>query len=131
MGRRIRSDLPQSTPQWPYLQEFKVCDKEYKLCQKRDFDSRHRVQDLPVIPIDTDVWITTDGSPTTGRVVAPADAPQSYSVETPSGEVRRNRSQLNIVPGCHSNTSTTRDRSPIQTRSRTGTNIAPPDRLSF
>ena len=111
MGRRIRSDLPQSTqtltPQWPYLQEFKVRDKEYKLRQKRDFDSRHRARDLPDIPIDTDVWITTDGSPTTGRVVAPADAPRSYIVETPSGEVRRNRRQLNIVPGCHSNTSTT------------------------
>ena len=135
MGRRIRSDLPQSrqtlTPQWPYLQEFKVRNEEYKLRQKRDFDHRHRTRDLPDIPIDTDVWITTDGSSTSGRVIAPADAPRSYIVETPSGEVRRNRSQLNVAPGCHSNTSTFRDRSPIRTRSRTGTNISPPDRLSL
>jgi len=38
MRTRIRSDLPQSTqtltPQWSYIQEFKVCDKEYKLCQR-------------------------------------------------------------------------------------------------
>ena len=76
MGRRIRSDLPQSrqtlTPQWPYLQEFKVRNEEYKLRQKRDFDHRHRTRDLPDIPIDTDVWITTDGSSTSGRVIVPA-----------------------------------------------------------
>ena len=82
MGRRIRSDLPQSrqtlTPQWPYLQEFKVRNEEYRLRQKRDFDHRHRTRDLPDIPIDTDVWITTDGSSTSGRVIAPADALASF-----------------------------------------------------
>ncbi len=133
MGRRIRSDLPQNsqdlTPKWPYLQEFRARNLEFKQKQKRDFDRRHRVRDLPSIPNDTDVWITTDGRPTTGRVTAPANAPRSYVVETPSGVIRRNRSQLNVAPNVHANTPTVRDRSPIRTRSRTGTNTAPPERL--
>ena len=33
-----------------------------------------------------------------GRVTAPADAPRSYMVETPSGEIHRNRLHLNIIP---------------------------------
>ena len=73
MGRKIRSTLPTSimtlTPQWPYLNEFRQANQEYKQQQKRDFDERHRVRDLPDIPDNTDVWITTNGNPVAGRTV--------------------------------------------------------------
>ena len=139
MGRQIRSDLPQTreklTPQWPYLSDFRARNHEFKERQKRDFDQRHRTRELPDLPDDTAVYVTTDGQPTTGRIVRSANAPRSYIVDTPSGSIRRNRSQLNAVPDTQSNTpstgqTTTRSRSPIRTRSRTGTRIAPPERLA-
>ena len=135
MGRKIRSTLPQTTdslvPQWPYLQEFRQANEQFKKKQKADHDSRHRVQDLPAIPDDTDVWVTAGGHHITGRTVSTANTPRSYIVQTPSGEIRRNRSQLNIAPSAiETPTTATRSRSPIMTRSRTGTTIAPPDRLT-
>ena len=135
MGRNIRSTLPQTTesltPQWPYLREFKRLDKEFKEKQKADYDRRHRVHDLQAIPDHTDVWVTTDSHRTSGRVVTSAGTPRSYIIETPSGEIRRNRSHLNINPArAETSTSTQQDRSPIMTRSRTGASIIPPDRLA-
>ena len=138
MGRQIRSNLPQLsetlTPHWPFLQKFRASDEEFKNKQKVNFDKRHRTKPLPEIPDNTDVWITTDGSHSPGRVTAPANAPRSYLVETQHGQVRRNRTQLNIVPDTHQARSDhTSDpltpRSPIMTRSRTGTHVAPPDHL--
>ena len=83
MGRQIRSDLPQTreklTPQWPYLSDFRACNHEFKERQKRDFDQRHRTRELPDLPDDTAVYVTTDGQPTTGRIVRSANAPRSYT----------------------------------------------------
>ena len=144
MGRRLRTSVPQTDkiliPQWPYLEDFKAKDKEYKEKQKENFDSRHRVKDLPSIPNDTEVWITTESEPQSGKVISPADRPRSYIVETPSGQVERNRSQLTVKPSddqqnlgnseinqqpvignAHPRT--------ILTRSRTGTVVNPPNRL--
>jgi len=102
-GRRLRSDIPQVkqnlVPKWAYTKEFHRLDEEFKLRQKQYFDNRHRVKPLPDIPDDTDVWVTTDGQPVTGRVVTHADAPRSYVVNTSNGStIRRNRSQINVVP---------------------------------
>ena len=48
---------------------------------------------------DVDVWVMrTDGQTTEGRVVGPAGTPISYIVEMPAGEVRRNQSQLTVIP---------------------------------
>ena len=64
MGRCIRTMLPQATeqltPQWSYLHDFCERDKEMK---KQDFDHHHHVQELPNLPEDTDVWVTSGGSP--------------------------------------------------------------------
>ena len=118
MGRMIRSTLPMSTqsltPQWPYLGEFQQTNEKFKKQQKRDFNQHHCIRDLPDIPNNMDVWITTDSNPVAGRTVRMADTPHSYFVQTPSGQVRRNRSQLNVNPS----TPTTEDmeehsRSPI------------------
>ena len=140
MGRKIRSNLPQVqeklTPQWPYLKEFRSCNQEFKQKQKRNYDRRHRVRPLPDIPDGSEVWVSTDGRQSTGRVIARADAPRSYVVETPSGQLHRNHSHLNIIPhnrstdiDDRSESSSTLNRTPIMTRSRTGTSIAPPVRF--
>ena len=106
-----------------------------------DFDREHRVHDLPEIPDDTEVWVTSDAGPIPGRIVTAAETPRSYVVETPTGEVRRNRSQLRVQP----ETPTAGEETPadgedqppppqpsqdppkvIMTRSRTGTQVRPP-----
>ena len=63
-----------------------------------------RARELPDLHGGTEVFVTTGGQPTTGRIIQPSSAPRSYIVGTPSGSVRRNRSQLNVVPDTHSNT---------------------------
>ena len=94
MGRQIRSDLPQVrdklTPQWPYLNDFRVHEKEFKGKQKHSFDRQHRVKELPCLPDDTEVVVTTGGQLTLGHIVEPADTPRSHVVQTSSGVIRRN-----------------------------------------
>ena len=139
MGRRLRTSLPQTDklliPQWPFLTKFREQDRALKEKQKENFDSRHRTRELTPIPDDTEVWIVSEDQRVPGRVVSPADRPRSYVVETPTGQVERNRSQLQVLP----NTSETENESPnvsppeqprrIMTRSKTGTAVSKPDRL--
>ena len=98
MGRTICTLLPQTTtsliPQYNFLSEFTTDNKKFKDQQKNNFNDSHRVCNLPDIPDNTDVWITTDGQNTPGKTVRRAEAPRSYIVLTLTGEVRRNRSQL-------------------------------------
>ena len=146
MGRKIRSTLPVTSstlvPEWPYLREFQRANETFKQRQKTDYDRRHRVRNLPEIPDNTSVWVRHGGSPIAGRTISSANTPRSYIVQTPTGETRRNRSQLNIQPPTTADTPFTAStprlnlgtkeqqlRSPIMTRSRTGTYIAPPNRL--
>ena len=51
----------------------------------------HCVREQSEIPDGSEVVITTDKQPMEGRVVESAETPCSYIVQTPSGEVRRNR----------------------------------------
>ena len=123
MGRQLRTDIPtpktQLIPQWSYIQEFQEKDSEYKAKQRRDYNERHRVRPLdPLLP-DTPVWIRTDQSQTTGHIHSPTNTPRSYIVTTTDGrELRRTRQHL--AP-----------RSPVQTRSRSGVPVRPPDRLTL
>ena len=79
MGRKIHTSLPQTTtsliPQWDYLTEFKTASKKFKDQQKKNFDNSHRVHNLPDIPDNTDVWITTDGQNTPDTTARRAEAP--------------------------------------------------------
>ena len=137
MGRNIRSTVPQTkaklTPQWPYLQEFRRRNAEFKEKQKRQFDRRHRVLERDDLPDGTDVWITSEPNLIPGTVVSAGESPRSYVVETPSGELRRNRTHLNVVPetssGAPESPPTASPPKVIQTRSKTGTTVRPPDRL--
>ena len=140
MGRRIRTTLPLSDehliPKWSYLQKFRKQNDEYKGKQKRQFDKRHRVNELPMLSDDTNVWISSQGEPVQGRVVSSADTPRSYVVDTPSGQLRRNRHHLTPLPGPSPVTQppqTSEQPEPprrIMTRSQTGTPICPPERLA-
>ena len=141
MGRRLRTSVPQTdkmlVPQWSYLKSFREVDRHFKGKQKENFDARHRVKDLPPIPNETDVWVTSESEPVSGKVVAPADRPRSYVVDTPSGQIKRNHSQLIVVPSENSESYKTTQQpevetSPprrIMTRSKTGTAVNLPDRL--
>jgi len=73
-----------------------------------------------------------------GRVIESAETPRSYLVETPSGQVWRNHSQLNIVSEHSSTVNLETDSNPksveeepqrVVTHSHTGTAIKLPDRL--
>ena len=98
MGRRLRTTLPilpdQLTPSWPYLNKFQELNEQFKQRQKVDYDRRHRTHPLPSIPNDTEVWVTPGTIPSPGRVTAHSSAPRFYIVDTPQGEMRRNRLHL-------------------------------------
>ena len=135
MGRRLHSTLPmtteQLTPTWPYLDDFCALNTEFKQQQKTDFDRRHCSLPLPPIPNDTEVWVTSGLNITSGRVMTPANCPQSYVVNTPNGEVRRNRINLNVVPDQQPSTLSHQNVSPQPhrpiTRSVTGATVRPPE----
>ena len=152
MGRKIRSTVPQTNkhlvPKWPYLTDFQEKNKVFKDKQKENYDSRHRVREAPKIQDDTEVWVNTGQDPVRGRVVSTSEAPRSYIVETPSGDIRRNRSQLNVVPPNEEDTETAQEAAPpasnpasppkpsripirVATRSKTGTPVGPPDYLRY
>ena len=136
MGRRLQSNIPlvkdQLVPEWKVLDEFRRCNQDFKDKQEQNYDRRYRTQPHPTIPDDSDVWITTDSRPVPGRVLSSANTPRSYLIETPTGQVRRNRQHLNPVPNNSPVTEESNAITPpniIQTRSRTGTTILPPNRL--
>ena len=128
MGRRIRTTIPQTkellTPKWSYLAKFCEDNKKFKESQKRNFDRRHGVKDHGDLN-DADVWVTSE---TRGRVVSRATNPRSYVVETPTGELQRNSTHLNVIPERQTPTSSEQPQvepprtSPrrIVTRSQTG-----------
>ena len=121
---------------WPYLDEFQELNAQYKLRQKQDYDQRHCTHLLPPIPDNTEGWITSGSSPSSGGISAHASAPRSYIVDTPQGEMRRNRLHLNVVPNGDPLTNSRADTSqesshrPV-TRSVTGTAIHAPERFTY
>ena len=87
---------------------------------------------MPDIPNNTDVWVTRDDRTSRGHIVSTSDAPRSYNVNIPSGNVRRNRRHLQMIPDSHSpieRPAMTEPTRTIMTRQQTGTEIRPPTRL--
>ena len=135
MGRSPRSNIPiakeKLIPKWEYLKEFECVEEKFKERQKRDFDCHHRVQNLPDLQEDSSVWITSGDHPTPGVVrSALSDVPRSYVVQTDTATVRRNRQHLSLNTEANDSTPDSSARSPIMTRSRTGTAINPPERYT-
>ncbi len=149
MGRKIRTTIPQITehliPKWPYLPGFQKANISFKGRQKENYDSRHRVKEQVEISEGSDVWITTNGQRLEGQVSQSVDTPRSYVIVTPRGELRRNRTQLNVAPAIaqesNEQSNTTNSNEPpdsnpevsrrIMTRSQTGTVVRPPERLTY
>ena len=136
MGRRVRTDVSQSvkslTPNWSHLISFAQNDREYKNQQKRNFDKCHRAHPLPFLPERAAVWVNTQGRQTPGQVVGPANTPRSYVIDVPSGQIRRNHSNLNQraeEPSQPTSTAVT-ERRPT-TRFQTGVPLHPPDHLTY
>jgi len=147
MGRKVKTDIPQTatqlTPQWNFIPDFQQKDKDFKRKQKENYDRHHRVRSTDTLPDNTTVWVRTGNSQTPGRVISNAGTPRSYVVSTPNGLVRRNRQHLNhrlssandnaIDTPDDSTTSPTTEpsRDRIMTRTQTGTDIRPPNRLRY
>ena len=64
LGRRLRT-VPQTDrqliPRCTFLPNFKIRNRKFKDHQKEDFDRRHRVQELPPITDDKNIWVFTEG----------------------------------------------------------------------
>ncbi|XP_070381692.1 uncharacterized protein [Dermacentor albipictus] len=84
MCGRLRTKLP--------LSSTKKFEEQYRKCQRKDFDRRHGVRDLPELFYGDNVWLTD--LKCKAKVQAPADDPRSYWVNTDTDAVRRNRTQL-------------------------------------
>ena len=69
--------------------------------------------------------VTTDQHRVPGRVIQPAQTPRSYIIETPSGDIRRNRSQLNIVPEPTATSDVIPDSSQVTTSGATSVQVEP------
>ncbi len=102
MGRKIRTTVPQPIdslkPNWSYLSQFRRQNKQYKMQQKSNFDTRHQARETPDIPNDTEVWINSGSGPVKGTVAAQTEHPRSYIINTDSGVLRRNQSKINMRP---------------------------------
>ena len=143
MGRHLRTTLPQIDdqlrPQWKYLETFRKQNSEFKQKQKSAYDRRHRTNSLPPIADDTKVWVLGGQTTIPGQIHSQANTPRSYIVNTPGGQIRRNRQHLNVIPDSVNDNQQTPNSSSSETSvlpgpltcSRTGTDIHPPDRLRF
>ncbi|XP_011410334.1 PREDICTED: uncharacterized protein K02A2.6-like [Amphimedon queenslandica] len=138
MGRRIRTEVPQTQeqfkPKWPYLEKFERAEERHKLKQKQNFDKRRRARSLPALEMDTLVWVNFQNHQVPGTVADSADTPRSYHVNIPTGQVRRNRRDLRPRQDCGRDAIESEPEDPpsgIRTRSRTGTSLRPPDRLTY
>ena len=139
MGRNIRTDVAQVKsqfiPDWSFLQKFIEAEKKHKQKQKENYDSRKRVRPLPLLEDNTPVWVNTQDRQVPGTVARAANTPRSYFVNTPAGQVRRNRRDLRPRQPARGEDSTEvepeNDSHTIMTRSRTGTRVHPPDRYTY
>jgi hypothetical protein len=121
-------------PDWIYLEDFHIANQEFKRKQKKYYNQRHWVRPLPSVDEGVPVWVNTEGHKTKGEILSLASTPRSYIVDTPEGELRRNRTHLTPIPGTNNDKPTgltTEINNPpghITTRSKSGTSLRSPNR---
>ena len=103
MGRKLRTTLPQHlkvlVPKWDYIQHFKRQSQRYKMKQAENYNQAHAVRQRPDLEIGQQVWISdTRNISTRAEVKGLAETPRSYILDTPAGELRRNKCHLTPVP---------------------------------
>ena len=118
-GRKIRTTLPVVprclTPQLHDYEELKGRDEAWKERQKRYFDRHNGTQPLQDLLPDEPVLVKLDeekGWQLPARVIGKC-APRSYIVETPKGQLRRNRRNLRSTTEDHYNATAYRPTQPI------------------
>lgn len=131
MNRKLRTTVPitrgQRKPKVPDQQSLRAREEEIKRNQKKNFDSRCGVRDLPKLEEGDLVWIPDRQ---TEAVVQEEVAPRSYNVSTPDGTVRRNRRDLVQMPENNSNGETETQSSTVQTQETVETTNEPTVRRS-
>ena len=105
MGRRLKTKVPVLSralkPSITNDEDIRNADKKAKLFFKNSFDKKHGVRPLePLDPGDTVLVRTEEKWSRPGKILGLADNNgRSYTVETHSGTIRRNRKDLKMVPG--------------------------------
>jgi len=96
----IRTRIPTSpsnlNPSWSYLEQFRENGASLKGKQKIGLNRRHSAKTLPELLPGERIWIPDKKGE--GTVVDKAGPQRSYTVETPKGQLRRNRPYLNRLP---------------------------------
>ncbi|KAK7889208.1 hypothetical protein WMY93_024768 [Mugilogobius chulae] len=121
MGRKIRTTVPvipsQLDPHGADLGKVKSREQSYRQRQKQNYNKRHRAHDMPSLQQGEHVWIKDMQQ--RGTVVSTAGTPRSYIVETPNGNLRRNRYHLSrtpVAPRLHITfPDTTSENNPVET----------------
>ena len=98
MGRKVRTTVPQVAehfcPNWLFYRK----NQEFKRQQEKQYNQHHQTRPQLELEEGDEVWINTDNKNTRGYVTSPANTSRSYIVDTPSGQLRRNRNHLLIIP---------------------------------
>ena len=99
MGRKLRTTVPMSPdllqPSVPDYSRLVSREAAMKEKQKKNFDRRHKAQELKKLVPGESVWVPemrTEG------IVEKEVLPRSYQVLTPRGTLRRNRQHLRPIP---------------------------------
>ena len=131
-GRKIRTTLPvthRSLSQKPIEEEeLRERDAIWKQRQKSNFDRRHGARPLSELQPDEPVLIKLDnekGWQLPAKVVEKC-APRSYMVQTPTGQLRRNRRHLKPTTKAHYSEASTRSKLKPSVRQQPAPPIAPP-----
>ena len=99
MSRNLRRTVPvhpcKLKPEVIAPERLSKKDSELKQRQEENYDSRHRVHDLPPLTAGDQVYLP---QMKTDATVRREYGERSYIVSTPNGQVRRNKRHLNSLP---------------------------------
>ena len=85
-------------PQLAFLNQFYRKNQEFKRQQEKQYNQHHQTRPQLELEEGDEVGINTDNKNTRGYVTSPANTSRSYIVDTLSGQLRRNRNHLLIIP---------------------------------
>ena len=132
MSRKLRSTIPTTRelrePKVPDTNIVRERDKQLKNKQKQNFDNHHGARTMSSLQSGQLVWLPNSN---VEAHVEEQVAPRSYSVNTPHGQVRRNRRDLIELPQSTpmSDETTTVPSSSSVTPRRSTRQSRPPQRL--
>ena len=102
MGRQIRTTVPQSlkhlVPSGRIYMSFRRIMRDLRKDRRPILIADTKPERLWTYQMILMCGLHTGQESVRGTVTTSAEQPRSYMVSTPSGDLRRNRSHLNIVP---------------------------------